>query len=174
MIVPPRKGAPRRPWLGLLALLIVAIALWLQRGTPTQAPGTRAAERPPAAAPAREAAPRTDDAPVIESAPDARAFGSDVGFRSRERWMEHWQKHGREFADLGIRDADAYLAAAQTLRDEPAGGDVLETTRNDGVTTRFDRTTGSFLAFNRDGTIRTFFRPNDGEAYFRRQAQREH
>jgi hypothetical protein len=30
----------------------------------------------------------------------------------------------------------------------------------------------AFLAVNRDGTIRTFFKPNDGEAYFRRQASR--
>lgn len=34
------------------------------------------------------------------------------------------------------------------------------------------RATGDFLAANPDGTIRTFFRPNTAEAYFRRQAQR--
>ena len=28
------------------------------------------------------------------------------------------------------------------------------------------------IAFNRDGTIRTFFKPNDGERYYRRQAER--
>ena len=65
-----------------------------------------------------------------------------------------------------------YLAAAQMLRDAPQGGDVLELRRRDGVITRFDRATGAFLAVNRDGTIRTFFKPNDGEAYFRRQASR--
>ena len=68
----------------------------------------------------------------------------------------------------------AYLRAAQTLRDQPAGGAVLELRRSDGVVTRFDKTSGAFLAVNRDGTIRTFFRPNDGEAYFRRQATRSH
>lgn len=65
-----------------------------------------------------------------------------------------------------------YLAAAQALRDAPAGGDVLELRRRDGVVTRFDRASGAFLAVNRDGTIRTFFKPNDGAAYFRRQASR--
>ena len=65
-----------------------------------------------------------------------------------------------------------YLKAAQTLRDSPTGGDILEIRRGDGVISRFDRRNGSFLAVNRDGTIRTFFRPNDGESYFRRQAQR--
>ena len=48
----------------------------------------------------------------------------------------------------------------------------LEAVRRDGVATRFDRDTGAFIAFNTDGTIRTFFKPNDGERYFRRQAER--
>ncbi|MBL8960165.1 MAG: hypothetical protein JNJ98_09950, partial [Gemmatimonadetes bacterium] len=65
-----------------------------------------------------------------------------------------------------------YLRLAQALRDTLPGGPILEARRPDGVITRFDRTSGAFLAFNRDGTIRTFFRPNDGEQYFRRQARR--
>jgi pyocin large subunit-like protein len=44
----------------------------------------------------------------------------------------------------------------------------------DGVICRFHKPSGSFLAFNPDLTIRTFFRPNDGESYFRRQLEREH
>jgi pyocin large subunit-like protein len=65
-----------------------------------------------------------------------------------------------------------YLGLAQTLRDRSAGGDVLEIIRRDGVITRFDRSSGAFLAFNDDRTIRTFFKPNDGENYFRRQSKR--
>jgi pyocin large subunit-like protein len=42
------------------------------------------------------------------------------------------------------------------------------------VISRFDKATGSFIAFNADGTIRTFFRPVDGENYFRRQATTRH
>jgi len=83
--------------------------------------------------------------------------------------VEHFAKHGEEFPGMGM---DAYLAAAQALRDARAGGTVLEVRRRDGVVSRFDRRSGAFLAFNADGTIRTFFRPNDGEAYFRRQASR--
>jgi hypothetical protein len=97
------------------------------------------------------------------------AFGPAVGFRTHALLVEHFHEHGREFAGADIAD---YLRLAQTLRDVPAGGDVLETTRADGVITRFDRATGSFLAFDSDGVIRTFFRPNDGERYFRRQALR--
>ena len=92
-----------------------------------------------------------------------------IGFRSRKYLDEHFAKHGREFRGLS---KDQYLLAAQTLRDRPLGGDVEEIVRGDGTASRFDRESGAFLAFNRDGTIRTFFKPNDGERYFRRQAQR--
>lgn len=84
--------------------------------------------------------------------------------------MEHYQKHGREFGSI---TQEEYLQQAQTLRDSVAGGDILEAVRQDGVTTRFDRKAGTFLAFNPDATIRTYFKPNDGERYFKRQMNRE-
>jgi pyocin large subunit-like protein len=46
--------------------------------------------------------------------------------------------------------------------------------RSDGVISRFDRSSGDFVAFDQDGTLRTFFRPVDGERYFMRQATRTH
>jgi len=95
--------------------------------------------------------------------------GAGRGFASRQGLVEHFMKHGAQFPGL---DMSGYLRAAQTLRDAPAGANVLEATRADGVISRFDRQSGAFIAVNRDGTIRTFFRPNDGERYFRRQAAR--
>jgi pyocin large subunit-like protein len=83
--------------------------------------------------------------------------------------MDHYQKHGREFGSIS---KEQYLLRAQELRDHPAGGSILEHVRRDGVVTRFDRATGDFIAFDADGVIRTYFRPNNGEAYFRRQALR--
>jgi len=94
-----------------------------------------------------------------------------VGFRSRAQLDEHFQKHGGEFGHITQAE---YLHQAQRLRDAPVGGAIEEIRRDDGTVSRFDRSTGAFLAFNRDGTIRTFFKPNDGEAYFRRQASRVH
>lgn len=96
-------------------------------------------------------------------------YGANVGFRSKARLTEHFEKHGAEFGTITIDD---YLARAQALRDARAGGDVLEIVRPDGVVSRFDRRSGAFLAFDRDGTIRTFFKPNDGERYFKRQSRR--
>jgi hypothetical protein len=92
-----------------------------------------------------------------------------VGFVDGRRLEEHYEKHGAEFGHITKQD---YLRQAQLLRDARVGGPVLETVRADRVTTRFDRETGAFIAFNPDGTIRTFFKPNDGERYYRRQAAR--
>jgi pyocin large subunit-like protein len=114
--------------------------------------------------------PGTVNRPTEANVPAAAAARSDVGFRSRGALEDHFRKHGREFGP-GLT-VEEYLRRAQMLRDAPVGGPILELTRGDRVTCRFDRRTGDFLAFNPDRTIRTFFRPNDGEAYFRRQAQR--
>ena len=95
----------------------------------------------------------------------------NVGFRSRAQFNEHFQKHGAEFGRVTQQE---YLRAAQTLRDAPVGGPIEEARRPDGTVSRFDRASGAFIAVNADGTIRTFFKPNDGEAYFRRQASRNH
>lgn len=91
------------------------------------------------------------------------------GFRTKQLFDDHYQKHGREFGSITQQQ---YLAFAQELRDAKPGGDVLEAVRKDGVITRFHRKKGWFGAYNRDGTIRTFFIPAAGERYFRRQAER--
>jgi hypothetical protein len=93
-----------------------------------------------------------------------------IGFATQQKFLEHYDKHGREFGRVSSRE---YLLMAQDLRDGRAGQGVLEFTRRDGVVTRFDHKSGAFLAFNRNLTIRTFFKPNDGEAYFKRQQSRE-
>ncbi|MFN7928432.1 MAG: hypothetical protein U0Y68_10880 [Blastocatellia bacterium] len=114
----------------------------------------------------------TSSAPAVAPAAERTIAHQEIGFRSRRNLEEHYAKHGSEFG--GISQTD-YLRLAQSLRDAPAGGDILEAVRSaDSITTRFDRKTGAFLAFNEDLTIRTFFKPNDGERYFKRQLQREH
>lgn len=111
----------------------------------------------------------TADAPPLSSQTSGQVVRDDIGFRSGRRLDEHYLKHGHEF---GSPTREEYLRMAQTLRDAPVGGAILEARRDDGVVTRFDRTSGAFIAFDSHGIIRTYFRPNDGEAYFRRQARR--
>lgn len=120
-----------------------------------------------------DAATATPSIPAKQTVttPPAGPLRTSIGFRSRKNLDEHFAKHGGEFR--GMSKAE-YLLAAQTLRDAPVGGEIEEIVRGDGTASRFDKASGAFIAFNRDGTIRTFFKPNDGERYFRRQAQRSH
>lgn len=118
------------------------------------------------------------DAPARRgAAPDRPATDAqfvthpEIGFRSRAELDEHFQKHGLEFGDV---DKGEYLQLAQELRDRPLRDGVLELRRDDGVVTRFDEACGAFIAFNESLVIRTFFRPDDGVRYFRRQATKEH
>lgn len=96
-------------------------------------------------------------------------YASGPGFRSPQQLDEHYLKHGPEF---GAISKGEYLRLAQELRDAPPGGPILEARRPNGEFSRFDRRHGYFGAYNRNGAIRTFFIPNNGERYFRRQASR--
>ena len=94
---------------------------------------------------------------------------SEIGFASRQGLHDHFLKHGKEFR---ATSEEQYLVMAQTLRDAKLDGQILENVRQDGVVTRFDKRTRAFLARNANGTIRTFFKPNDGEQYYWRQLRR--
>ena len=141
------------PWRRLLTAALAAAAIFLY--------WSHVAERG-----AREVA-RTPG--VTEAPSPSRGSGAAVGFVDQRRLDEHYEKHGAEFGRI---TKVAYLHQAQLLRDAKAGDPILEVVRGDGVITRFDRQTGAFIAVNPNGTIRTFFKPNDGERYFRRQAER--
>lgn len=155
-------------WFVALGFALFSLAAACSRGDAGVAQQqTPAAQSVPAATPTQT--------PQRPASPASRVSNAikrpNVGFRSRAQFNEHFQKHGAEFGDIAQEE---YLRQAQMLRDAPVGGTIEEIRRDDGTVSRFDRSTGAFLAFNRDGTIRTFFKPNDGEAYFRRQASRVH
>jgi hypothetical protein len=158
----PRRYPPRL--LSMIALVLAAILTALYAMGIDQPQRNRPVAQ-------REAVP---SAPAGEPAAEApaterRRFDPSVGFASRERWLEHYDKHGAEFGRIS---AEEYLSRAKALRDAAPGGSILEVVREDGVITRFDRSTGYFIAVNRNGIIRTFFKPNDGERYFHRQLER--
>jgi hypothetical protein len=146
-------GFPRRRLLTAALAVVAIFVYWTQfadRGAPggVRIPQTTEAREPP---------------------PPGIGWGAGIGFTDQRRLDEHYEKHGAEFGRITRQD---YLRQAQLLRDAKVGGPILETVRRDGVTTRFDRQTGAFIAFNPNGVIRTFFKPNDGERYYRRQAER--
>ena len=142
------------PWRRLITAALVALSIILYWNHAMERGQRLAAGTIAPAAEARESADKTRD---------------NIGFVDQRRLDEHYEKHGAEFGRITKQD---YLHQAQLLRDAEVGGPVLQTVRADGVTTRYDRQTGAFIAFNRNGTIRTFFKPHDGERYYRRQAER--
>jgi hypothetical protein len=144
----------RMPWRRLLAAALAVVAIFLYWTHVTER-GQREVVR---------SAVATDAAQL-----EARRFGPTIGFADQRRLDEHFEKHGAEFGRITKQD---YLHQAQLLRDAKVGGPVLEAVRRDGVITRYDQQTGAFIAFNANGVIRTFFKPNDGERYWRRQAER--
>jgi hypothetical protein len=141
------------PWRRLLTAALGAAAIFLYWSHVSER-GARDAARVPS---------------VDARQSEGRGWGATVGFADQRRLGEHYEKHGREFGGISKQE---YLHQAQSLRDAAPGGAILESVRGDGVVTRYDRETGAFIAFNPDGVIRTFFKPNDGERYFRRQAER--
>ena len=151
-----------------LAPLLIAVVVLLSRGAPGSDPAAgveSGAERTVAAASGGSASPAVDVARPDELEPRH----PEIGFRTRARLTEHYRKHGREFR---VKRAGDYLRLAQVLRDRPRSDDVLAFVRNDAVTCKYDRASGAFVAYDSDGTLRTFFRPRDGEAYFERQKTR--
>ena len=117
-----------------------------------------------------QAAPPVEFAASSAAAHASRAaVRAPIGFRTHELLVAHYQKHGREFGNIGLAE---YLRRAQALRDRLPAAGLLEEIRADRVITRYDRGSGAFIAFEPDGTIKTFLRPREGETYFRRQALR--
>jgi pyocin large subunit-like protein len=121
--------------------------------------------------PTKDPSPQPPKTPVVSFSQSSPVIThTHIGFASRQKLVDHFQKHGREFGSISMEE---YLRLGQELRDRSAGENVLEAVRSDGVISRFDRTSGAFIAYNPDGVIRTFFKPNDGEAYFWRQSRRK-
>ncbi|MEV4348791.1 DNRLRE domain-containing protein [Actinoplanes sp. NPDC049596] len=63
-------------------------------------------------------------------------------------------------------DKSDYVSGARDLLDGPAGNGVLEGTRGTDLL-RYDTNSGAFGVKSADDIIRTFFRPDGGEGYFR-------
>jgi len=96
------------------------------------------------------------------------AWAGGPGFRTQHLLDDHYAKHGHKFGNV---TRDQYLKMAQQLRDSRPGKNVLEAKRPDGGGAKFEKRYGWFVAYDSDGTLRTFFVPNDGIRYFERQAR---
>ena len=96
------------------------------------------------------------------------AIAGGRGFRTQHLLEEHYAKYGKAFGKVS---QEQYLRMAQQLRDMKPGRNILESKRPSGGGAKFDRVRGWFVAYDGDGTLRTFFIPNDGVHFFERQAR---
>ena len=102
------------------------------------------------------------------SAPDSAtsvvwSHGHDGAARNAE---EHWEKHGAEFPEF--RTAVEYERGALAFVTSPPPG-TLTKTNDRGDTLFYDPASNTFAVRDAQGEPRTFFRPNNGRAYWDRQ-----
>lgn len=87
-----------------------------------------------------------------------------VMFRSEQYLKEHYEKHGRE---MGYESADEYLAGANAVIYHSKA--LHKTQKEDGDDIYYVEGTNDLVIVSGDGYIRTYFRPEDGMAYYNRQ-----
>jgi hypothetical protein len=90
---------------------------------------------------------------------------------TRETWgylpslPDHFERHGQDFK---AKDADDYARMAWEFRQRAKAEGLPTKVDSEGVTRVYDPKTGTFAAYNRNGTTKTFFKPNSRD-YFDRQ-----
>ena len=78
--------------------------------------------------------------------------------------QDHFDRHGADFKATGPADyaAKAHAFFLESKTDKNIQVKVDKT----GVIRIYDARSNSFGAYNADGTTKTFFKPNNGQAYF--------
>jgi pyocin large subunit-like protein len=82
---------------------------------------------------------------------------------------DHFARHG---GDFGAKNADDYARMSWEFLQRAKAEGLPAKQDEDGVLRVFDPGTGTFAAYNRNGTTKTFFKPG-GHGYFERQPGRE-
>jgi len=126
--------------LGLLALLAVVRFTGLEQGDPAPSGG--------------------------RSTETTTAWNEPVWTGGMSNAEHHWQKHGSEFPEFSTRGA--YVAGAHAFIDHPPAG-TLTKARDNGDMLFYDPDSNTFAVKASNGAPRTFFRPDSGMAYWKRQ-----
>ena len=104
--------------------------------------------------------PAKADAPAALKAPPTRQTWGNL-----PSLQDHFDRHG---ADFKAKDPDDYARLAWEFLQRGKRGEVLVKSDDEGVLRLFDVKTRAFAAYNRDGTTKTYFKPNSRD-YFDRQ-----
>ena len=149
-VTPPRE-----------ALLPVEIALTVVVPPPRSTNAIKSAEPPPTQVRGQPAVGEKEAGPTVARTPPPL----------KQTWAhpatvaDHFRRHG---ADFHARDPEDYAAQAWRFRQAAAASGYRVKKDSQGILRIYDPTSGTFGAYNPDGTTRTFFKPGT-DAYFDRQ-----
>ena len=99
------------------------------------------------------------NAPVKKAPPTRETWGQMSSLQ------DHFDRHG---ADFQAKDPDDYARMAWEFQQRAKAEGLPTKMDGDGVIRIFDPKSGAFAAYNRNGTTKTFFKPNS-RGYFERQ-----
>lgn len=99
-----------------------------------------------------------------DTAESRNTTSSSYSFRSEKLLSEHYSKHGIE---MGFASAQEYEAGAVAVIENAAALHKVE--EEDGDEVYYLKSTNEFVVVSTDGYIRTYFKPDDGIAYYNRQ-----
>jgi len=106
---------------------------------------------------------------TLASATQPRAPPTRETWGRMETLQDHYDRHG---ADFQSRSPDDYAAQAWSFLQRGKAGEVpMKWDESDDTLRVFDPQTRAFAAYNRDGSTKTFFRPNN-PSYWQRQPGR--
>ena len=93
----------------------------------------------------------------------------EVRFETPEKMQKHYDKHIDKYGNISISE---YIALANELVNAKDTDDIERIVRSDESTAIYRFSTNDFLVITKDGYIQTFFKPDDGEAYWREEHER--
>lgn len=99
-----------------------------------------------------------------DTSDSGKTASSSYSFRSEKLLSEHYSKHGIE---MGFASAQEYEAGAVAVIENAAALHKVE--EEDGDEVYYLKSTNEFVVVSTDGYIRTYFKPDDGIAYYNRQ-----
>jgi len=153
------KNKPK--WLQILLILAVAILVLWGRGDVFQPDGIDAPSPTPSAYtqqhPEAAQTRRTD---LSTQTDDGLYWGNPTTL------ADHFQRHG---ADFFAENPEDYARQAHALYLTRETFQVKIDWEGDGTVRVYDEATNAFGAYNADGTTKTYFKPDNGQAYFDRQ-----
>ncbi|MEQ1854500.1 MAG: fibronectin type III domain-containing protein, partial [Chthoniobacteraceae bacterium] len=117
----------------------------------------RAITKPP------ETSPPPAPKPVVRDAPATRLTWGNM-----PSLQDHFDRHG---GDFGAKSPDDYAAQAWRFRERAVAERLPMKLDTDGTLRVWEGKTGTFAAYNRDGSTKTYFKPGSPD-YFARQPGR--